>query len=167
VCVVLASVSILTSCYHVGGRADTLPRGIHTIAIPAFGSLSTRYRLIDTLPEVLGREINSRTRFTAVTDPKDADAILTGNVLSAGVTPTVYDPFSGKATTVQAGVTVSITLTERATGRVLFSRANLGFRQAYSIAVDPHQFFDESSPAFQRLGQDLARDIVSAIVEEF
>jgi len=79
----------------------------------------------------------------------------------------VFDPTSGKATTVQAVVMVNITLTERATGRVLFSRPNLGYRQNYDIAVDPHQFFDESGPAFDRLSRDLARDIVSAVVENF
>ena len=158
---------LVASCYHVGGHADTLPRCIHTIAIPAFTTMSTRYRLIDVLPQALGREFNVRTRFTAVTDPSDADAILRVNITSVGVNPTVYDPFSGKATTVQVGVTLSLTLTERSTGKVLVSKPVIGFRQAYSIAVDPHQFFDESGPAFDRLGQDLARDIVSTIIEDF
>ena len=81
--------------------------------------------------------------------------------------PTVFDPTSGKATTVQVVVVVTLNLTERATCRVLYSRANLNFRQNYDIAVDPHQFFDESGPAFDRLSRDLARDIVSSIVENF
>jgi hypothetical protein len=34
------------SCgYHVSGHADLLPKHIKSIAIPAFGNLSTRYRL--------------------------------------------------------------------------------------------------------------------------
>ena len=99
--------------------------------------------------------------------PSEADAVLNGSLIAAGVAPTVYDPTSGKATSVQAVVVVSINLLERATGKVLFSRPNIAFRQNYSIAVDPHQFFDESGPAFDRISRDLARDIVSAIVENF
>ena len=156
------------SCgYHAGGKAETIPRGIQTIAIPAFTTLSTRYRLIDLLPQEVGREFNTRTRFRVVTDPADADAVLRGTIDSAAAGPNVFDPFSGKATVVQVTVVVSIDLAERSTGRVLFTRPNLAFRQNYSIAVDPHQFFDESGPAFDRVSRDLARDIVTAVMEDF
>jgi hypothetical protein len=126
-----------------------------------------RYKLVDVLPAQIGREFMQRTRFRIVNNPAEADAVLNGTIANAYAYPLVFDPTSGKATTVQAVVSVNVTLTERATGRVLFSRANLTYRQNYDIAVDPHQFFDESGPAFDRLGRDLARDIVSAVVENF
>lgn len=171
-CVVLgagAVVAATSSCgYHVGGKADLVPKSIQTIAIPAFaGSSAARYKLMDTLPQQIGREFIARTRFHVIDNPNEADAVLNGSINSAGVSPTVYDPISGKATSVQATVVVSISLLERATGKVLYSRPNTAFRQNYSIAVDPHQFFDESGPAFDRISRDLARDIVSAIVENF
>ena len=109
----------------------------------------------------------AKTRFRVVTDPSDADAVLTGNINAAQVYPSIFDPVSGKPTSVQVLVVVSITLSERATGRVLFARNNMAFRQNYSIAVDPHQFFDESGPAFDRVSRDVAHDVVSAIVEAF
>jgi hypothetical protein len=151
----------------VGGQADLIPKSIQTIAIPAFVSASLRYKLLDILPQEIGREFIARTRFRVVTDPAQADAVLSGNLNAAQVFPTIFDPTSGKPTTVQVLVAVSITLSERATGRVLFVRNNMSFRQNYSIAVDPHQFFDESGPAFDRVSRDLARDVVSAIVEAF
>lgn len=161
-------VGFLDGCgYHAGGQAETIPKGIQTIAIPAFTTLSTRYRLVDLLPQEVGREFNTRTRFRVINDETAADAVLRGNVNSAATGAVVFDPLSGKATIVGVTVIVSITMSERATGRVLFSRPNLGFRQNYSIAADPHQFFDESGPALDRVGRDLARDIVSAVVEDF
>jgi len=160
--------TVLASCgYHVGGQADLVPKGIQTIAIPAFVSGSLRYKLLDVLPQQIGREFIAKTRFRVVTDPSEADAVLTGNVNSAQVFPSVFDPVSGKPTSVQVLVVVSITLSERATGRALFVRNGLAFRQNYSIAVDPHQFFDESGPAFDRVSRDVAHDVVSAIVEAF
>ncbi len=158
----------LLSCgYHVGGKADLVPKGIQTISIPAFKTLSTRYKLVDVLPQQIAREFMARTRFHIVNDPSVADAVLNGSILTVQAYPTVFDPTSGKATSVQVAVVMTINLIERATGRVLYSRANFAARQNYEVAVDPHQFFDESDPAFDRLSRDVAHDIVSAIVEGF
>jgi hypothetical protein len=168
-CLLLAfSGAVLTSCgYHVAGQADLIPKRIQTIAIPAFASGANRYALADSLPNQIAREFTSRTRFHVVLDPNEADAVLRGSINGVSTVPTISDPTSGKATTVQAAVNVSLTLTERATGRVLFSRPSFGERSFYEIAVDPHQAFDESGPAFDRVARDLARDIVSAILENF
>jgi hypothetical protein len=35
------------------------------------------------------------------------------------------------------------------------------------VALDPQQYFDESSTAMQRLSKDVARSVVSAILENF
>jgi Lipopolysaccharide-assembly len=161
------AITVASCGYHVGGKADLVPKSIQTVAIPAFRSASTRYRLIDVLPQQIGREFIARTRFHVVENPGEADAVLNGSINAAQVYPAIYDPTSGKATSVQVVVVLTIDFLERATGRVLYSRPNMAFRQNYSIAVDPHQFFDESGPAFDRLSRDLARDIVSAIVENF
>src|SRR3954464_1215989 len=166
--VLLLGPALLECCgYHVGAKADLVPKSIETIAIPAFVSASLRYKLLDILPQQIGREFIAKTRFRVVTDPSDADAVLAGNINAAQVYPSIFDPVSGKPTSVQVLVVVSITLSERATGRVLFSRNNMAFRQNYSIAVDPHQFFDESGPAFDRVSRDIPHDVVSAVVEAF
>ena len=170
-----ASVSMLSavaaslfSCgYHTGGKADLVPKGIQTISIPAFTTFTTRYKLVDVLPQQIGREFIARTRFRIVNDPSEADATLIGSVNTVTAFPTIFDPTSGKATSVQIAVSLSVRLIERTTGRVLYSRANMIARQNYEIAVDPHQFFDERDPAFARLSRDVAHDIVSAIVENF
>lgn len=162
-----AAASAISCGYHVGGKADLVPKSVQTIAIPAFHTPSTRYQLVDMLPQQIAREFIARTRFRIVNDPSQADAVLNGTIVSTGVYPTVFDPTSGKATSVQVLVNVSVDLLERATGRVLYSRHNYILRENYDVAIDPHQFFDESGPAFDRLSRDLASDIVTAVVENF
>ena len=158
----------LVSCgYHVAGKADLMPKSVQTIAIPAFSTLSTRYRLGDILPQEIGREFTERTRFRVVSDPTMADAVLNGSINTVQVFPNIVDPGSVKATMVQATVVLTVTLLQRSTGRVLFSRPNWAVHESYQVATDPHQFFDESGPAFDRLGRDVARDIVSSVVENF
>jgi hypothetical protein len=163
----LAALSILSCGYHTGGKADLVPKTVQTIAIPAFTSLSTRYMLTDILPREIGREFMARTRFHIVYDPNIADAILNGTVTAVGIYPTVSDPTTNKATSIRISVSLAATLVERTTGRVLYSRSNWSLHEDYATAVDPHQFFDESGPALDRLSHDVARDIVSAVVENF
>jgi hypothetical protein len=153
--------------YHVAGRGDLLPKTIHTIAIPALGNVTARYDIPRLLAADLTREFISRTKYRIVTDPNQADAVLTGAVANFAPYPTVSDPITGRATGVQAVVTLNLTLTERATGKVLFNRAGAEFHERYEISVDPKNYFDESGPAMQRLSRDVARDVVSAILENF
>ena len=62
---------------------------------------------------------------------------------------------------------LSITFTERATGKVLYTRPGLEWKQQYEISVDPRAFVDESDSALDRLSRDVARSVVSGILENF
>ena len=69
-----AFVLLFLSCgYHVSGTADVLPKNVKTIAIPAFGNITTRYKLSDVLSAAVTREFISRTRYQVVTDVNSAD----------------------------------------------------------------------------------------------
>jgi hypothetical protein len=159
---------LLSSCgYHVAGKADLVPKSVQTIAIPAFGTGTSRYKLVDVLPEAIGTEFLTRTRFKVVNDPKIADAVLQGNIMAAYANPNVNDPNTGVSISIRVVIVLTVKLTERTTGKVLYSRSNWVMHQDYAAAVDPHQLFDESGPAFDRLSRDVARDLVSAVVENF
>jgi outer membrane lipopolysaccharide assembly protein LptE/RlpB len=153
--------------YHVGGHTGLLPKTVKTIAIPAFANTTTRNKLPVMLTGDLTREFNTRTRFRIVADPNQADAVLNGAIVNLSNYPTIFDPASGRATGVQVVVNVQIKLTERATGKVLFYRPRLEFRERYEITTDPQAYFDESDTALSRLSQDVARSILTAILEDF
>ena len=162
-CLVLAS-----ACgYHAAGRADLVPRSVQTIAIPAFTNSTTRYKLTDRLPEAISREFISRTRYRIVNDAGQADAVLRGAVLGFSSYPTIFDPATGRASGVQLQVNMRISLVERATGKLLFSRPNMEVRERYQISTDPSIFFEESDAALDRASKQTARQVVSAILENF
>jgi outer membrane lipopolysaccharide assembly protein LptE/RlpB len=166
-CLLTFAFFFVSSCgYHVAGKADLLPKTIHTIAIPAFANATTRSRLAERLPAALTREFLSRTRYRIVADPSQADATLTGALVNYTSYATVFDQRSSRATGVQVVVAVQITLRDRA-GAVLYTRPHLEFRERYEISVDQRAFFEESEPAQQRLSGDVARTVVSAILENF
>lgn len=158
----------LVSCgYHVAGHADLLPAKLHTIAVPAFGNLTNRYKLSERLPGAIAREFVSRTRYRVVADPRVADAVLHGAVMNYLSFPNVSDPSTGRATAVQISVYLQISLTERESGKVLFSRPNMEARQRYEISVDQSAYFEEADIAIDRLSRDVARTVVSSILEAF
>jgi hypothetical protein len=168
IALVLAIALGATNCgYRVAGKADLLPKSIQTIAIPAFNNITTQYKLTDRLPQELAREFLSRTRYRVISDPREADAVLSGAVINVFAGATNFDPFTGRASAVQVSCIVRVTLQERVSGKVLFDQPNLEFRQRYEISTVAEAYFDESSPAFQRLSQDLARTVVSSILERF
>jgi hypothetical protein len=162
------SVCLLAGCgYHVAGTVNVLPQNIKTIAIPVFTNSTIRYKLGAQMATALTREFITRTRYTIVADPEEADAVLTGSVINFFAYPTIFDPTTSRAAGVQAIVQLQVTLRDRATKKVLFSRPHMDFRQNYEISVDAASYFDESSEAMQRLSRDLARTVVSAILENF
>ena len=153
--------------YHVGGHTNLLPKTIKTIAIPAFGNVTIRYKLPGMLTADVSREFITRTHYRVVPDPGQADAVLQGAVVNFATYPTVFDPVSGRATAAQVEVTLQITLTDRATGKILFTRPGIAFRERYEITTDPQQYFDESETAMLRVSRDVARSVVTAILENF
>ncbi len=165
--VLALSVTAASCGYHVSGKADLLPKRIHTIAIPAFGNATTKYKLSERLTSALAREFISRTRYRIVADPNQAEAILTGSVINVFSYPTIFDPASGRASGVQVVVILQVTLTDRSNNAVLFTRPGFEVRERYEISVDPRAYFEESDAATERLSRDVARSVVSAVLENF
>ncbi|HEY2843340.1 MAG TPA: LptE family protein, partial [Bryobacteraceae bacterium] len=149
------------------GGADALPKTIKTISIPAFTNLTTRYKLTDQLPEIVSREFITRTRYRVVSDPTTADAVLRGTVINYSFNPTIFDPANGRAVIAEMHVTLAITLTERASGKVILSRPSFEVKDTYQISPNESQYFEESEPALKRAGQQVARSIVSAVLQNF
>lgn len=157
-----------TACgYHAGSKPALLSPSVKTVAVPAFGNATPNYRLPALLTADVTRELISRTKYNVVPDPGQADVTVTGLLVNFISSPRVVEPKSGRSTGVEAIVVVSLTLTDRHTGKVLMSRPSAEFRERYEIAIDPQQYFDESGPALQRLSRDVARSVVSAILEAF
>ena len=163
----LAALTLAGCGYHVAGKADTLPKTIRTIAVPTFGNISARYTLTDLMPAAITREFISRTKYQIIAEASQADAVLKGAITNYVSYPIVFDPATGRASTVQLSVFLKITLEERATGKILFTRPSMEVKERYEISVDPKVYFDESGPALQRISRDVARSVVSAVLENF
>jgi hypothetical protein len=158
----------LAGCgYHMGGKADLLPDTVHTISVPAFGNATIRYKLTDRMPQAIAREFITRTRYRVVANPDTADAVLHGTILTYTNYPTIFDPDTQRANGADLHVTLQVSLIERATGRVLYQRPNFEISERYQISPVAAEYFEESDFALRRASEQVARQVVTAVLENF
>src|SRR5258708_29985069 len=112
-----------------------MPKTIQSVCIPAFKNATSRYKLTERLPEAISREFIARTRYHIVSNCDAADAALRGTVLNYLANQTTVDPTTGRATAADIHVILSVTFTERATGKQLYGNANFDARERYQISV--------------------------------
>jgi outer membrane lipopolysaccharide assembly protein LptE/RlpB len=167
VALILLALTLASCGYHLAGStSNLLPKGVQTIAIPAFANITINYKLTDALTQAMTREFISRTKYTITSDPRTADATLHGTITQIFSFPTVYDPVTFRATDTEVHVNIRIQLVDKS-GKVLFDRPGMEVRERYEISTDPVTYFDENEFAMRRLSQDVAKTIVSAILENF
>jgi len=153
--------------YHTAGNTVNLPQNVRTIAIPGFVSQSQSFRIEQLLTTAVVREFNTRTQFHIIHEPRpEADAVLKGTVVSATASPLAYDSKTGRAASMLVTVSMQVTLTDR-DGKVLFQNPSYLFHEQYELSRDLSSFFEEDSPAVDRLSRDFARTLVANILEGY
>ena len=160
------SLASLGCGYHVAGHAAQLPENVKTIAVPGFINQTQTYRVEQTLTTAVIREFVTRTHYHIANDGTDADATLRGTILSTYTAPLTYDSQTGRAASVLVTVGMKVSLTDRQ-GKVLFENPSYVFREQYEVSRELSSFFEEDSPALQRLSRDFARTLVSNVLEGF
>ena len=153
--------------YHTAGHTVNLPQNVRTIAIPGFVSQSQTFRIEQLLTTAVVREFNTRTQFHIIHETRpEADAVLKGTVVSATTSPLAYDSRTGRAASVLVTVSMQVTLTDR-DGKVIFQNPSYLFHEQYELSRELSTFFEEDSPAVDRLSRDFARTLVANILEGY
>jgi outer membrane lipopolysaccharide assembly protein LptE/RlpB len=164
----LALAAFGTGCgYHVAGHSATLPSEWKTVAIPAFKNDTTRYRIEQVFTSSVIREFITRTKYRIVQDPKNADAVLHGEISSIDTNPVLFDATTGEVTTMLVTVHTKLELIDNKTEKPVYQNQDMVFRNEYQISSDVNTFFEEQDPALERMSRDLASDIVSNVLEGF
>ena len=165
---VLAWAAAIGSCgYHTAGRAVRLPPSTRSIAVPVFINQTQNYRIEQMFTRDVVRELLGRTHYRITEDPgQSADLVLKGTVLSARTAPLTFDAQTGRISSAMVTVSMKISLVDHS-GHILFENPNYVFRQQYQVSQEVASFFEEETPALQRMSQDFARTLVSDILEAF
>lgn len=159
---------LATACgYHVAGRGERLPPDVKTIAVPIFENDTRQYHIEQQFAAAVTREFIERTKFRVTPDPSQADALLKGVVKDVRSGVVTYDLQTGRATTLQIQVSTSVQLVDLHSRKTLFSNPNYVFREEYQLNQPTPSLFPEDQPALERLSRDMARTLVTDILENF
>ena len=160
--------TLLTGCgYHAVGSATHLPAQVRTLAIPIFSNNTQSFHTETAFTEAIIREFDTRTRYQILqSETENADATLTGTILSETSSPLTYDSNSGQTSSYLVTITARVTLTAH-DGRVLYRNDALAYHEQYQSTQDVTNFLQENSPAVQRLARNFAQTLVSDILESF
>lgn len=153
--------------YHEAGKAARVPPDVKTIAVPMFKNKTPRYHIEQLLASAVTREFIERTNFRITPYPRRADAVLRGTVLNIRSGVVTFDLNTGRATTQQIQVTADVELVDEHTHKVIYANHHYVFREQYQISQNTTGYFEEDQPALKRLSQDLARTLVTDILENF
>jgi outer membrane lipopolysaccharide assembly protein LptE/RlpB len=164
----IATLTALVGCgYRTAGHATRLPSSLRTIAVPIFVNQTQTYHIEQVLTRDVVREFIARSKYRVTNSTgESADAVLKGTVISAQTSPLTYDAQTGRISSAIVTVTMKISLADH-NGHVLFENQNYIFRQQYQVSPEVQSFFEEETPALQRMSQDFARTLVSDILEAF
>jgi hypothetical protein len=144
-----------------------LPSEWKTIAIPAFKNDTTNYRVEQRFTEAVIREFITRTKYRIVQDSASADAVLTGEIASIETNPLLFEATTGQVTAMIVTVHTKVQLVDNRTEKSVYKNDDMVFREEYQLQTDVTVFFNEQSPALDRMSRDFASHLVADVLENF
>jgi hypothetical protein len=151
--------------YKPAGKGKSLPVSIKAIAVPIFQNSSLKYRVEQRFTRAVIDEILKRARGVRVTtNPDDADAMISGDIRGFRASGSILDD-RGRTRVWDLRITVSVTVRDLKSHKILFENQRLSFEGEYQLSDDPQSFFNEENPAVDRVAKDFAQSVVSAIME--
>ncbi len=162
--------------YALAGHGSFLPDYIKIIGIPAFGNQTSYFDIAQILTDKVRTEFIGRGHYQIVPETAAADAVLVGTISGISILPTAFSAQLASRYTIT--VTANVELRDSRENKVLWSNPAVIVRDeidatsavagdATTGAVDPAAFFNQETSAVQRVGDEFARTLVSAILEAF
>jgi outer membrane lipopolysaccharide assembly protein LptE/RlpB len=164
----LVAVAAGVACgYRLAGTGGTsvLPDHVRTLVVVPFQNRTTRPEIEQRVTEEVARELSRRGRYQVTTDRAAADAILEGAITSYSTTPVSFSA-QGRATRVEAVVTIQATVRDLSDDAVLWSQDGLIFREQFDVPATG-EFFDRETVALDDIARGAAGALVTSIFEGF
>ncbi|MBI4263260.1 MAG: hypothetical protein HY657_02695 [Acidobacteria bacterium] len=158
--------------YALAGRGTFIPDYIRSVGIPQLQNNSTFFQVEQVLTEKIRTEFIGRGRYSVLPDATGADAVVTGAITGITVQPVGFTE-QQLASRYLFTLTIRVQFTDAATNEVLWSNDGLTFREEYelttrsNIALEGATFLTQERSAFDRIADDVARTVVTAILEAF
>jgi hypothetical protein len=173
--VVLAAFAATSSSgcgYALAGRGSFLPTDIRVVGIPQLVNRTTYFDVEQILTEKIRNEFIGRGKYRVVPEAGDADALLNAEIVSITLSP-IGLTTGQLASRYQFVLTMKVDFVDARINKSLWANDALSFTGEYDLtsnagnAIDASSFVDQQRSAFDRMATDVARTVVTAIVEAF
>jgi hypothetical protein len=171
---ILTLAMMSSSCgYALAGRGSFLPDYIRVVGIPPIENRSTFQQVELVLTDKIRTEFIGRGKYTVVSEATGSDAVLTGEITGISAQPVSFNE-SQLASRSLFIMTMKVQLTDARTNTVLWSNDAMTFREESELTtrtssgiIDAGAFIDQERSSFDRIASDVARTVVTAILEAF
>src|SRR6516225_1030020 len=171
----LLAIVLESGCgYTLAGRGSFLPAYIHRIGIPLFVNTSSVFDLDRLVTERVRTEFIGRGKYTIVPDATGVDGLVTGTITAVFLTPVAFNT-AQQATRYALIMSASVEFKDMQANKVLWSNPSMQYREEFALdPVNPNTgqqdlsaFLGQNQNAKQRMANEFARALVSAILEAF
>jgi hypothetical protein len=157
--------------YSLAGRGSFLPDYIRVIGVPEFANQTTYVEVERRFTERVRTEFIGRGRYQVLAQETGADAVLRGTITNLSIVPANFND-NQQATRYIIVVNTRIEFVDLKSNKTLWENPSMVFREEYDLPPDtqagnPSAFFGQGSNALERVANDFARTVVSAILEAF
>jgi hypothetical protein len=169
--VLLAALVAHSGCgYSLAGKGSFLPAYIKRIGVPMFTNNTAVFDLDRQVTERVRSEFIGRGKYTIVPDSTGVDALLTGVIASVTLTPVTFNP-AQQATRYALTLSASVEFKDLRANKVLWTNPSMQYREEFALdptsALDLNSFLGQDVNARERMANEFARALVSAILEAF
>lgn len=156
-------ISLMGCGYALVGTGKSLPQNIKIISVPIFQNNTQRIEIEKIVTYAISQELIRRG--VKVTEREEsADAILKGEIISFNTYPTAVSPDS-RATKYGITVVVRVGLFS-SRGEEIYPKSDLRFTDEYNLR-EGSDFFSVETEKLRKLSEQIAKSIVSLILEGF
>lgn len=158
--------------YALAGRGSFLPTDIRIVGIPPLTNRTTFFDVEQVLTAKIRNEFIGRGKYRVVPDTTDADAVLNAEITSITLSPVGFTT-TQLASRYRFVLTMKVDFTDARANRSLWANDALSFTGEYDLnpegtgTIQSATFVDQQPNAFDRIASDVARTVVTAIVEAF
>ena len=157
--------------YSLAGRGSFLPDYIRVIGVPEFANQTTYVEVERRFTERVRSEFIGRGRYQVLAQETGADAVLRGTITNLSMVPANFND-NQQATRYIIVISTRIEFVDLKTNKPIWENPAMTFREEYDLPPDtqagnPSAFFGQGSNALERVANDFARTVVSAILEAF
>jgi len=157
--------------YSLAGRGSFLPAYIKRIGIPLFTNATTVFDLDRRVTDKVRAEFIGRGKWTIIPDQTGVDGLLSGTITGVSLTPVAFNQ-QQQATRYALAMTGSVEFKDLQANKVIWSNPGMAYREEFDVpasanTLDTTTYFGQDANALDRLSNEFARALVSAILEAF